>query len=44
MRRLLIDSGSDLSVQMVLRIGYGKQAARTPRRPLADVLLPSPEP
>jgi hypothetical protein len=27
---------------MVLRIGYGSQAGRTPRRPLSDVLLPFP--
>lgn len=39
-RRLLIDPGAGLSVQMVLRIGYGRPAGRTPRRPLADVLLP----
>jgi hypothetical protein len=25
--------------QLVLRIGYGRPAAATPRRPLADVLL-----
>ena len=41
LRRLLIEPGSGLSAQMVLRIGYGRQAVRTPRRPLADVLLPS---
>ena len=41
LRRLLIEPGSGLSVQTVLRIGYGRQAAQTPRRPLADVLLPS---
>lgn len=39
-RRLLIDPASGLSVQMVLRVGYGKPAGRTPRRPLADVLSP----
>jgi hypothetical protein len=39
-RRLLIDRASGLSVQMVLRVGYGKPAGRTPRRPLAEVLSP----
>ncbi|RSM49315.1 nitroreductase [Actinoplanes sp. ATCC 53533] len=42
MRRLLIDPRAGLTVQMVLRIGYGTQAGRTPRRPLSDVLLPLP--
>ena len=41
-RRLLIDPSAGLTVQMVLRIGYGTQAGRTPRRPLSDVLLPLP--
>jgi nitroreductase len=39
-RRLLIDSRSGLTVQMVLRVGYGRAAGRTPRRPLTEVLLP----
>ena len=39
-RRLLIDPSAGLTVQMVLRIGYGTRAGRTPRRPLPDVLLP----
>jgi len=38
-RRMLIDPGAGLSVQMVLRVGYGSPVGRTPRRPLADVLL-----
>jgi nitroreductase len=38
-RRLLIDPVAGLSVQMVLRIGYGRPAGPTPRRPLNDVLL-----
>jgi nitroreductase len=38
--RLLIDPRSGLTVQMVLRVGYGKAAGRTPRRPLTEVLLP----
>jgi len=41
-RRLLIDPRSDLSAQMVLRIGYGKATGRTPRRPLSEVLPPHP--
>lgn len=39
-RRMLIDPSAGLWVQMVLRIGYGQPVGRTPRRPLADVLLP----
>jgi nitroreductase len=39
-RRLLIDARSGLTVQMVLRVGYGRTLGRTPRRPLTDVLLP----
>ncbi|MEV4707877.1 Acg family FMN-binding oxidoreductase [Actinoplanes sp. NPDC049316] len=35
----LIDPQAALWVQMVLRIGYGTPAGRTPRRPLKDVLL-----
>lgn len=41
-RRLLLDPRAGLTVQMVLRIGYGRQAGRTPRRSLSDVLLPFP--
>ncbi|WP_433362210.1 Acg family FMN-binding oxidoreductase [Actinoplanes sp. CA-142083] len=37
-RRRLLDPASGLSVQMVLRIGYGRMAGRTPRRPVTDVL------
>ncbi|MBM2616363.1 nitroreductase family protein [Actinoplanes sp. LDG1-06] len=40
-RRLLIDPASGLTVQMLLRIGYGRTVGRTPRRPLTDVLLPT---
>lgn len=40
-RRLLIDPGSGLSAQMVLRIGYGRTIGRTLRRPLTEVLLPN---
>jgi nitroreductase len=29
------------AAQMVLRVGYGKVAGRTPRRPLSEVLLPA---
>lgn len=41
-RRLLLEPRAGLTVQMVLRIGYGAQAGRTPRRPLSEVLLPVP--
>jgi hypothetical protein len=40
-RRLLLDPATGLSAQMVLRVGYGAMAGATPRRPLAEVLLPS---
>jgi nitroreductase len=45
-RRLLLDPSAGLTAQMVLRIGYGGPAGRTPRRPLSDVLMPAapPEP
>ena len=41
-RRRLLEPGTGLSVQMVLRIGYGKTAGATPRRRLAEVLSPKP--
>ena len=37
-RRLLIEASAGLTVQMVLRIGYGLPTGRTPRRPLTDVV------
>lgn len=37
-RRRLLDPAGGLSVQMVLRIGYGRMAGRTPRRPVGEVL------
>jgi nitroreductase len=40
LRRMLLAPSSGLHVQMLLRIGYAATAAATPRRPLADVLLP----
>ncbi|MCM4085171.1 Acg family FMN-binding oxidoreductase [Paractinoplanes hotanensis] len=40
-RRLLIEPTSGLSAQMLLRVGYGRTIGRTPRRPLAEVLLPT---
>jgi len=40
MRRLLTDSRTGSWAQMVLRVGYGRPAAATPRRPLTEVLLP----
>jgi nitroreductase len=39
-RRLLLDPGAGMWVQMVLRVGYGKPAGGTPRRPFAEVLRP----
>ncbi len=38
-RELLTDTSDGVWAQLVLRIGYGRPAAATPRRPLADVLL-----
>jgi hypothetical protein len=38
-RRLLLDPAAGLSVQLVLAVGYGQPAGRTPRRPLSEVLL-----
>lgn len=39
-RRMLTDPATGLDAQMVIRVGYGKMAGRSPRRPVADVLLP----
>jgi hypothetical protein len=38
-RRRLLDPVAGLSVQMVLRIGYGRTSGRTPRRPVTEVLI-----
>jgi nitroreductase len=38
-RELLADTAVGLWAQLVLRLGYGRPAAATPRRPLAEVLL-----
>jgi nitroreductase len=40
-RRLLIDPASGLTAQMLIRVGYGRTVGRSPRRPLAEVLLPT---
>ncbi|WP_422750554.1 Acg family FMN-binding oxidoreductase [Micromonospora sp. WMMD1219] len=40
-RRQLSDTANGIWAQMILRIGCGRPAATTPRRPLSDVLLPS---
>jgi hypothetical protein len=40
-RRVLTDPAGGLSAQMVLRVGYGRLAPGTPRRPLTEVLLSS---
>jgi hypothetical protein len=42
-RRQLSDPARGVWAQMILRIGYGRPAATTPRRPLSDVLLTSDE-
>jgi nitroreductase len=39
-RRLLTDPGTGRSAQLVLRVGYGRPATTTPRRALAEVLIP----
>jgi hypothetical protein len=41
-RRRLLDPAAGLSVQIVLRVGYGRHARRTPRRPVSDVLTGDP--
>ena len=41
-RRRLLDPAAGLSVQMVLRVGYGRLAGCTPRRPVSDVLTGDP--
>ncbi|MEU7906131.1 Acg family FMN-binding oxidoreductase [Actinoplanes sp. NPDC049118] len=41
-RRMLLDPATGLSVQMVLRVGYGGKTDATRRRPIAEVLLPGP--
>ena len=40
-RESLTDTEHDVWAQMILRIGYGRPATATPRRPIADVLLSS---
>jgi hypothetical protein len=42
-RRMLTDSRTGSWAQMVLRIGYGRPAAATPRRPLTEVLVAGDE-
>lgn len=39
-RRLLLEPESGLVAQMVVRVGYGRSAEASPRRPLSEVLLP----
>lgn len=41
-RRLLTDPGRHRYPQLILRLGYGRPASGSPRRPLADVLLTEP--
>ncbi|BCJ49069.1 hypothetical protein Asp14428_05440 [Actinoplanes sp. NBRC 14428] len=44
-RRLLTATAGGTWAQMVIRVGYGRPAAATPRRPLSQVLLPpGPDP
>jgi hypothetical protein len=38
-RESLTDTGDGVWAQMILRVGYGRPAATTPRRPLSEVLL-----
>jgi nitroreductase len=38
-REMLTETSDGIWAQMILRVGYGRPAATTPRRPLADVLL-----
>jgi nitroreductase len=38
-RRLLSATAEDRWAQMIIRVGYGRQAAATPRRPLSEVLV-----
>jgi nitroreductase len=38
-RRLLTDPGRHRYPQLILRVGYGRPAATSPRRPLAEVLV-----
>lgn len=42
-RTQLSDTTKGGWAQMILRVGYGRPAAATPRRPLSEVLLPSNE-
>ena len=39
-RRLLTDPTRHRYPQLILRVGYGRPASATPRRPLAEVLVP----
>jgi nitroreductase len=41
-RRLLSDPARHRYPQLILRLGYGRPAAGSPRRPLSDVLLADP--
>jgi nitroreductase len=41
LRDLLTDTATGTWAQVILRVGYGRPTAATPRRPLAEVLLPS---
>lgn len=42
-RKELSDPAKGVWAQMILRVGYGRPAAATPRRPLSEVLLASHE-
>jgi hypothetical protein len=44
LRRALIDPATGGTAQMVLRIGYGRTAGASPRRPLSEVLWPDRTP
>ena len=44
LRRLLADPATHCHPQMILRVGYARPAAVTPRRPLQHALVPNPGP
>jgi nitroreductase len=42
LRELLTDTATGRRAQVIVRVGYGQPSGATPRRPLAEVLLPAP--
>ena len=43
LRELLTDAATGSRAQVILRLGYAQPTTPSPRRPLADVLLPGPQ-